>query len=450
MKERFDYGKNPLKTKDGELILAYECDPATVDAEFALSKARYKAITGREQKKDADILCYQIRQSFQPGEIDPEGALKVGYELAMRWTKSRHAFFVVSHIDRPHPHVHIYYNSTTLDCTRKFRDFIGSARAVRRLSDQICIEHRLSCIINPKLHSKGKYKHYGEWLVANKAPNFKERLKMQIALCLEKQPKSFEAFLQMMKEAGYEIKHGRGGAISFGIQGQERFTRLRSATLGKGYDREDIQAVIERQSTTSGGHSNSQKVNLIIDIQNRMRDGKGPGYERWAKIFNLKQMAETLQYLQEHNLLEYEQLEKQADTITEHFHTLSDQIKSIEKSISRNKKLKNAVINYAKTRTVFEGYKATKYSRKFYSEHEAELEIYRSAQADFKRLLDGEKLPKMAEIKSEYDKLTDDKKSVYREYRTIRKEMQDIITVKANIDHLLEIAVPEKAKEKER
>ena len=143
LSDRFDYGQNPEKTLDGSLIRSYECDPLTADSEFLLSKARYKSITGREQKRDADVLCYQIRQSFPPGELDPEEALNIGYELAMRWTKGKHAFFVVSHADRPHPHVPIYYNSTTLDCTLKYRDFLGSARALRRLSDRICLEHDL-------------------------------------------------------------------------------------------------------------------------------------------------------------------------------------------------------------------------------------------------------------------------------------------------------------------
>ena len=61
------------------------------------------------------------------------------YELAMRWTKGKRAFFMVSHTDRPHPYVHIYYNSTSLDRTRKCRDFLGSARAPRRLSDRVCL-----------------------------------------------------------------------------------------------------------------------------------------------------------------------------------------------------------------------------------------------------------------------------------------------------------------------
>ena len=122
-----DYGKKPKKTESGMYISAYECNPATVADEFLLAKASYVAMTGREQKKENDVLCNQIRQSFYPGEINPKEANRIGYELAMRWTKGRHAFIVTTHIDKQHIHCHIYYNSTTLDCTRKFRNFWAPA-----------------------------------------------------------------------------------------------------------------------------------------------------------------------------------------------------------------------------------------------------------------------------------------------------------------------------------
>ena len=73
----------------------------TADAEFLLSKAKYKATTGREQRRDTDVLCYQIRQSFKPGEITPEEANRIGYETAMRWTKGKYAFFVATHPEVP-------------------------------------------------------------------------------------------------------------------------------------------------------------------------------------------------------------------------------------------------------------------------------------------------------------------------------------------------------------
>ena len=130
IRDCLDYGKDPEKTESGKYISAYECDPATVADEFLLAKASYAAMTGREQKKENNVLCYQIRQSFYPGEITPKEANRIGYELAMRWTKGRHAFIVTTHTDKQHIHCHIYYNSTTLDCTRKFRNFWGpGARA---------------------------------------------------------------------------------------------------------------------------------------------------------------------------------------------------------------------------------------------------------------------------------------------------------------------------------
>ena len=244
LKERFDYGQNPDKTQGGELISSYECDHMTADAEFLLSKSKYKVTTGREQRRDADVLCYQIRQSFKPGEITPEEANRVGYETAMRWTKGKYAFFVATHTDRQHIHNHIYYNSTSLDCSHKFRDFIGSARAVRRLSDRVCLENDLSVITNPKLHSKGRFLHYGAWLGTERQPSYKERLRAAICDALAKGPDSFDAFLRLMEESGYAVKRGRGGAISFLVPGQQRATRFRSSTLGEGFEPGEIRDVI--------------------------------------------------------------------------------------------------------------------------------------------------------------------------------------------------------------
>lgn len=468
MAERFDYGQNPDKTQDGELITAYECDHLTADAEFLLTKAKYKAVTGREQKKDADILCYQIRQAFAPGEISPEEANRIGYETAMRWTKGRHAFFVATHTDRQHIHNHIYYNSTSLDCTRKFRDFLGSAFALRRLSDRVCLENGLSVIRNPKQRSKGRHKHYGAWQeAANGKPlTFQEKLCLQIDKALAQSPADFAAFLALMEGAGYEVKEGRGGSISFRLSGasagyasalgpagpsQERFTRLRSSTLGEGYDIEDIKAQL------AGGGRGAQrpapppkKVNLIIDIQARMQAGKGAGYERWAKVYNLKQMAAALQYLQENDLLSYDELAAKAATASERFHTLSQQMQQLESGMKTNAALKAAIVDYAKARPVFEQYKASRYSRKFLAEHEGEIALYRAATVQFETLLGGAKLPKMDKLKAEWQELTAKKKAAYKEYRAARSTMQEVLTVKANIDALLGDTQREKNKEQER
>ena len=87
LKSRTDYAQNPDKTKKGELVSSYQCSPLTADEEFMLSKRQYELSTGRRQKND--VIAYQIRQSFKPGEITAEEANKVGYELAMRFTKGK-------------------------------------------------------------------------------------------------------------------------------------------------------------------------------------------------------------------------------------------------------------------------------------------------------------------------------------------------------------------------
>lgn len=198
--DRIDYSKNPDKTQGGELISAYECDPKTADAEFLYSKRQYQTITGREQRHD--VIAYQVRQSFKPGEITPEDANRVGYEFAERFLKGRHAFFVATHTDKRHIHNHIIWNSTTLDCKHKFRDFLGSGRAVARLSDAICTEHRLSVIADPK---RGK-NHYGKWLGDNAKPTHRELLCGLIDAALLQKPDSFDALLKLLAEAGCEVR----------------------------------------------------------------------------------------------------------------------------------------------------------------------------------------------------------------------------------------------------
>ena len=177
-----DYVENPGKTDGGRLITSYQCDSRIADAEFLFAKRQYTAKTGRHRGAD-DVLAYQIRQSFVPGEITPEEANRLGYELAMRFTKGKHAFIVCTHIDKAHIHNHIIWNSTTLDCSRKFRNFWGSTKAVRRLNDTICIENGYSIVENTKRRGKS----YDKWL-GDKPPCHRDRLRMAIDAALEKSP----------------------------------------------------------------------------------------------------------------------------------------------------------------------------------------------------------------------------------------------------------------------
>jgi len=452
MKERFDYGLDPKKCA---AVSSYLCEPETAYAEFMATKNQYEMITGRNAEKGH--LFFQIRQAFPVGEVSVEEAQSIGYETAMRWTKGKYQFFVCTHNDKGHLHNHIYYNSTSEDSTRKFHNFLGSSFFVRRLSDRICLENHLSVISNPKQHSDGKYKHYGEWLDdgKQKPTTYQEQLKSAIDTVLQEKPKDFDAFLSELASLGFEHKWGRGDALSFRalVNGQERYTRLRSSTLGDGYSIEDIRSIIEGRTPLPEKRSApiaTRKVNLVIDIQEKIAQGKGAGYQRWATVYNLKQMAAALQYLQENNLLVYEDLADKAETATARMHNASDNLNNIETAMSLNADLKSAIVDYAQNRPIFEEYKKQKYSRAYLAEHEAEIAEYRAAQSAMSSILNGGKLPKMDKLKEEWQNLKAEKKSGYSEYRTAQKEMREVVAVKANIDHLLGIVGRDKNKEMER
>lgn len=439
--DRTDYAKNPSKTNDGELISSFECDPKTIQGEFLLAKRQYSDITGRQQEND--VIAYQIRQSFKPDEISPELANKIGYELGMSFTKGNHAFIVATHIDKAHIHNHIIFNSTSLDCTKKFRDFLGSGKAVRKISDRLCLENSLSIIENPK---RGK-NHYGKWLGDKKPLSHSEKLRQIIDEVLTKKPADFTVFLEEMKLAGYEIK--QCNHISFKGENQKKFIRLRS--LGNGYSEDEIKAIIsgEKAPLNKKNHhqTHQSRVNLLVDIQAKLQAGKGAGYEQWAKIFNLKQMAQTINFLTENKLLAYEDLEKKSLNATNNFNRISTEIKAVEKRMAEIAILKAHIINYAKTRDVYTAYRKAGYSKKFYEEHAADLLLHKASKASFDEL-GLKKLPTVKSLQAEYAELLSKKKQAYGIYHAAKKEMQEVLTAKANIDRLLQSDSPVKVNEK--
>ena len=276
LKSRTDYVQNPDKTQQGELVSSYECSPLTVDEEFMLSKRQYELMTGRRQKND--VIAYQIRQSFKPGEITAEEANKVGYELAMRFTKGKYAFIVATHIDREHIHNHIIYNSTALDSTRKFRDFLLSGLAVQRLSDLICLEHQLSVIEIKPYRERQKRTLY--------PPRESNRDKLCAVIdniLLNEKPSDFEAFLQKLEQRGYEIKRGKHTSVK-GTR-QKRFVRFR--TLGAGHSEDEIKAVIAGEAEHRPHQKQppkEQPFHLLVDIQAKLSEGKSEGYRESSEM----------------------------------------------------------------------------------------------------------------------------------------------------------------------
>lgn len=441
IQERTDYAKNPEKTEKGELVTAYGCDPMTVEEDFLLAKNEYQRISGRQQKND--VIAYQIRQSFKPGEITPEEANKVGYELAMRFTKGKHQFIVATHTDRAHVHNHIVFNSTTIDCQKKFRNFFLSSFVLQKVSDIICVEHGLS-IIDPK--------PYGE---REKQPEHPKRESFRDILCgsiddaIARKPEDFAAFLKLLEQDGYEIKYGKHTAVRG--KGQQRFIRFRS--LGEGYTEEDIRAVIlgqraHRSKFKSGQVHDKPKFNLLLDIDAAMRE-KGVGYQRWATVYNLKQMAQTMLFIRDHGIESMEQLAEKTDASSARFDTLDERIKSAEKRLTEIAELKKHIINYSKTRDVYVDYRKAGYSKKFFEEHREAITLHKAAKDAFDRM-GVKKLPRIKELNAEYAEVLAGKKKDYAEYRKARDEMREYQKAKKNVEVFFQAQSAESVKAAEK
>ena len=443
-----DYAENPEKTDKGHFVSSYQCSPRFAEKEFLLAKKLYIQKTGRIRGAD-DVIAYHLRQSFVPGEITPEEANRLGRELAIRFTKGRNAFIVCTHIDKAHVHNHIVFSAVMLNCDRKFRDFRGSGRALARINDTLCIENGYSVVEAPKQSGKS----YNKWLGDRAGLSHRERLCYVIDEALKQKPESFAALLDLLRQDGYEIK---GNPVNPSLRGGEQKRFVRMDTLGPGYSAAELKTVIagERQHSPKKRKAKTpkqpqRKNQLLIDIQEKLAQGKGGGYANWAKRFNLKQMAQTVAYLQDHDLMDYTALTQQADAASGKYHELSDRIKTAETRMAEIAVLRTQIINYAKTRDTYVAYRKAGYSKKFRADHEADILLHKAAKRHFDTR-GVKKLPTVKALNTEYAKLLADKKAAYGDYRQAREEWKELLTAKANIDRILGMDAPDKTVKRER
>lgn len=428
--ERTDYAKNPEKTEKGDLVTTYQCDPFTVDEEFMLQKRQYNQITGKSQHND--VIAYQIRQSFKPGEVTADEANRIGYELALRFTKGKYSFIVATHTDRAHIHNHVVFNSTSIDGTRKFKDFWRSGLALQKLSDLICLEHGLSVI---------ERKPYDEREKRTKYP-VKEGIRglicQDIDEVLLKKPKDFDAFLEELKKAGYEIKAGKNVAVKG--KNQKRFVRFSS--LPDGFRESDIRLVLSgaaehhKYAGKTAVQHRQRSVSLIIDIQKKCQE-KGPGYQQWARVHNVKQLARSVYLMRERGYRTISELSARADDQIKKRDDLLASIKASEARMAEIATLKKHIINYSKTRKTYEEYRKAGYSKKFFEAHREEITLHKAAKQAFDDL-GVKKIPKVKDLNTEYAELLAKKKAAYPEYRRIKEDAQELLIAKMNIESFYE------------
>ena len=210
------------------------------------------------------------------------------------------------------------------------------------MSDLICLEHQLSTI---------EYKPYRERqkrIVYPPKESNRDRLCGTIdTTILARKPGDYETFLQKLEQQGFEVKRGKHTAVKG--KGQKRFIRFR--TLGTGYDEDEIKAVLEGKAKHHPYQKQppkEQPFQLLVDIQEKMAEGKSVGYKKWVTKFNLKEMSKTLLFLQEQKISSAEELRERAAAATERYHAMGDSIKAAEARLTEIAVLKTHIINYAK------------------------------------------------------------------------------------------------------
>ena len=221
----------------------------------------------------------------------------------------------------------------------------------------------------------------------------------------------------------------------------KRFIRFRS--LGEDFTEENLKKVIagEKESPEKNekvperkeAKSEKRKFDLVVDIQEKMEQGKNGGYVRWAKKYNVKQFAESILFLQQHDIHDKETLDALVDGSAARYHELMKIIKDAETKMAENKVLKTHIINYSKTRDTYIAYRKSGYSKKFYEAHRDEILLHKAAKEAFSKLPDG-KIPKVKELNEEFARMLSEKKAAYSEYKKIKKEMRDYQIAKQNVE----------------
>ena len=435
LSKALDYIQNPDKTDGKMLVSSFGCSPETADIEFAFTIA--------QALERGNNLAHHLIQSFEPGEVDYQKAHEIGKQLADAVTKGKYEYVLTTHIDKGHVHNHIIFCSVNFVDHHKYNSNKRSYYGIRNMSDRLCRENGLS-VVAPQKGGKGK--SYAEYQAEKTGTSWKGKLKIAVDALIP-QVSSFEELLSRLQAAGYAIKPGK--YVSCRAPGQERFTRLK--TLGADYTEEAIRERIEvRRRITAKTPKAERGVSLLIDIENSIKAAQSRGYEQWAKIHNLKQAAKTLNFLTEHQISRYEDLTAKITEIQTESDKAGDALKEVEKRLADMAVLIKNVSTFQKTKPAYDTYRKARNKERYRAAHEGTVILHEAA-AKALKAAGISKLPNLAALQAEYEKLQEQKETLRADYGKLKKQVREYDVIRQNIDSILrQPKEPEREKGKER
>ena len=422
LKAAIDYICNPEKTDGKLLVSSFGCSAETADIEFSWTR--------RHAIDKGTHLGRHLIQAFSPGEVTPEEAHQIGMELAKEILGGKYEFVLTTHIDKDHVHNHLIFNAVSFTDYKHYHSNKRSYHEIRRASDRICKEHGLSVIVP----GQDKGKSYIEHQTARAGTSYKAALKKAVDRLIPGAA-DFEDLLLRLQREGYEIK--RGKYVSCRAPGQERFTRMK--TLGVDYAEEAIIARIAGSSRPSRQpKQHDGRISLLIDIQNNIKAQQSAGFAHWAKLNNLKQAVRTINFLTEHGIGSYANLESRIAAVTEQRETAHASLKDTEVRIAELSLVMKHAAAYRRLRPVYEQYRHSRDKEKFLRGHESEIIIFEAAARELKKM-GAVPLPSAERMEKELSELTARKEMLLAGYKAARSEAKEYETIKQNVDTILSV-----------
>lgn len=362
--DAISYVINPDKT-DGELyVSSHACAIHTADLEFAQ--------TASHGTKRGDIKAQHLIQAFAPGEVDPKIAHEIGRKLALEVTEGKYEFVLATHIDKDHVHNHIIFNQVDFVDYKKYRGNIYCQKQIAKINDTLCASYGLS-VIQPTEHKSKPYYEYKDLRTNN---SNRQVLKNTIDSCIPLVSSVDELFNLLIK-TGYEIKVTNKN-YSLKKEGQERFIRLKN--LGEKYTYDALAYRISNKSTNASPYfaPPKTKLGLLVDLSERMETIKNPNYQAKVALSEVKQLAATYAFLNEHNLSSVSEIEKRQSEWSLAVKQKHSSIKQMENEIDSLTNILELLERKETYNDVYADYIRSNKSPKFYKEHELEINIFNS------------------------------------------------------------------------
>ena len=241
-----------------------------------------------------------------------------------------------------------------------------------------------------------------------------------------------------MQEYGIALTESRG---RFSYRTADRSKPIASRKLGDDFSKENVLAVLaenaERQKTAALHRTdpNPDTISRLIDIQAKLSMGKSAGYERWAKVFNLKQLSKSLALLLEHGVSTEAELTDKISRFKAEYSEALEVVKDLDNRISENRELSRHVSAYLQNRKAAQQAKTAKNPEAFREQHRAELTAYQTAAAYFKAH-NIKKLLSLKQLKVKREELVSEKAQFYQKYHETRKAWLDLATAQQNLEAL--------------